>query len=295
MSAEVVQGAQAQGSAGHEQPAPLAREMHFELKESLPSHWCPSHPEFSHAASSFMAALPHLEPYFIHNIREAAAQLEDPRLKQDAELFVAQEARHAQQHRRLNQLLATRYPELPRLERVIKERLDRSRRKHTLAFRMAYTSGYEAITYQLVCFMMDERHEWLADADPNVLALLSWHGAEEVEHKAVAFEVLNAVDSSYFLRLRGFLAALLMTVKDILGMTRYMLRVDGLLGKADCRRRLWQLRFAFLRGLLPRLRHYLGPRYDPRAQPDPECMLRWIARYHAGEDMNALAFPTLDG
>ncbi|MFI5307507.1 MAG: metal-dependent hydrolase [Polyangiales bacterium] len=284
MSAEVAQGT----------PPPKAREMHFELSEGLASHWCPSHPEFSHAASAFMAALPHLEPYFIHNIREAAEQIEDPRLKQDVELFVAQEARHAQQHRRLNQLLAVRYPELPRLERAIKQRLDHSRRRHSLAFRMAYTSGYEAITYQLVCFMMEARHEWLTDADPHVLALLSWHGAEEVEHKAAAFDVLNAIDSSYLLRMRGFVAALAMTVKDILGMTRYMLRVDGLWGKPESRRRLWRLRLGFLRGLLPRLRHYLAPGYDPKALKDPDCMLRWVERYHAGEDMNALQFQSLD-
>ncbi len=268
--------------------------MSFELPEQLASHWCPSQPEFSHAASAFMAALPHLEPYFIHNIRQAAARLQDPGLQRDVALFVAQEARHAQQHRRLNQLLATRYPELPRLEHVLKQRLERSKRRQSLAFRMAYTSGYEAITYQLVCFMMEARHTWLSDADPHVLALLSWHGAEEIEHKAVAFDVLQAIAPSYALRVVGFLAALAMTLKDILAMTRYMLRVDGLWGQRACRRRLWRLRLAFVRGLVPRFRHYLMPGYDPRAQPDPECMLRWLARYQAGEDLRSLPLHALD-
>jgi predicted metal-dependent hydrolase len=142
--------------------------------------------------------------------------------------------------------------------------------------------------------MMDARHDWLADADPHVLGLLCWHGAEEVEHKAVAFDALRAINPSYLLRVVGLLAALAMTLKDILGMTRYMLRVDGLWEQRECQRRLWRLRFAFLRGLVPRFRHYLLPSYDPEVQPDPECMLRWLARYHAGEDLNALTLSTLD-
>jgi predicted metal-dependent hydrolase len=93
-----------------------------------------------------MAALPQLEPYFIPtNIRAAARQVESAQLKQEIEAFVSQEARHAQQHRRWNEILGARYPELPQLKRRIKERLDASKREHSLAFRMAYTSGYEAI------------------------------------------------------------------------------------------------------------------------------------------------------
>jgi uncharacterized protein len=276
------------------EPAEIrVRDMRFELGEHVPSHFCPSHPEFSHAANAFMAALPQLEPYFIHNVREACAAIQDPLLKAQIALFVSQEARHAQQHRALNELLAQRYPELPRLEREIKARLDRSRARHSLGFRMAYTAGYEAITYQLVGFMMQEKDTWLADADPNVFALLCWHGAEEVEHKSVAYDAFQAVHGGYAMRVIGLLAALVMTVKDIRRMVRHMLEVDGSWSDRACRRRLQGVRLAFARGLLPKLLSYLRAGYHPARYPDPPVMIAWLERYAAGEDLRQMTASSL--
>jgi predicted metal-dependent hydrolase len=242
--------------------AGVARELRFALSERTPVHFCPGSPEFSHAVNAFMAALPQLEPYFIHNIRECLSETTPPQLRAEIQLFVTQEARHAQQHRRLNELLAQRYPELPQLERTIKQRLDRSRKRHSLAFRMAYTAGYEAITYQLVGFIMDEKEIWLSDADPHVLALLCWHGAEEVEHKSVAYDAFVAVHGGYFLRVFGLAAALVMSVKDIKRMVKYMLEVDGTWNDRACRRRLQRVRLAFARGLTgqPMLQNGASPR-----------------------------------
>jgi len=275
-------------------PEMQARDLRFALDDGIPSHFCPSQPEFSHATNAFMAALPHLEPYFIHNIREAGAAITDARLQAEIGVFVTQEARHAQQHRNLNAVLAQRYPELPQLERVIKNRLDGSRKRHSLGFRMAYTAGYEAITYQLVAFMMEQKHVWLADAHPRVLALLAWHGAEEVEHKSVAFDVFQAVDGRYLLRVAGMLAALVMTVKDLHGMARYMLQVDGLWPEPACQTRLRRVKRAFLRGFVPRLLGYFRPRYHPSQYPDPPAMLHWLRRYAAGESLEELTPQSLD-
>jgi predicted metal-dependent hydrolase len=277
-------------------PAMRAREIDFGLGGDVPRHFCPSQPEFSHATNAFMAALPHLEPYFIHNIREAgqAAAASNTALQADIAVFVAQEARHAQQHRALNVALARHYPDLPKLERAIKERLDRSRKRHSLAFRMAYTAGYEAITYQLVGFMMEQRDVWLRDADPSVLALLCWHGAEEVEHKSVAFDAYQAAHGGYFMRVIGLLAALVMTVKDLHGMVRYMLQVDGLWQERACQQRLRRVRLAFLRGFVPRLLGYFKPSYHPSHCPDPAVMLRWLERHQSGQDLARLSAQALD-
>src|SRR5688500_7726770 len=97
------------GTAGGDGADIRVRELRFGLGVGLPGHSSPHHPDFSHAANAFRAALPQLAPYFIHSTREASAAIADPVLKAQIALFVSQEAPHAQQHRALNELLAQRY------------------------------------------------------------------------------------------------------------------------------------------------------------------------------------------
>lgn len=261
----------------------------FVFSSTIASHWCGDLPEFSHVASAFMAALPELEPYFIHNVREGLQHVTDPTLREQVEWFVAQEARHAQQHRRFNQLLSQRYPELPRLERQIRARLDHSKRHHSLAFRLAYTAGYEAITYHLVCLMMAQRKVWLQQADQNVLALLAWHAAEEVEHKSVAYDLFRAVHGGYLMRTRGLASAFVHTIREIRLVTRYFLEVDGLYRQRACRRRLRALRISLLTGLVPRFLAYLRPSYEPADEQDPPLLLEWLERHDRGAPFAQLA------
>jgi predicted metal-dependent hydrolase len=271
-----------------------ARDMKFDLSSEIAGHWCPDQPEFSHLATSFMGALPYLEPYFIHNIREAAALLKDDVLHGEIEGFIKQEARHAQQHRSWNQLIGQRYPEFHKLEHALRDRLSQSKRKHSLAFRMAYTSGYEAFTYQLVCFIMKRRHELFAGADPRIVAMLSWHAAEEVEHKSVAFDVFQAIHGGYFMRIWGYAAALIQSHRDIQAMTHHLLEADGKWSDRAAQRRLRAIRLSLLRHLVPELRHYFRPGYRPSEHSDPPVLLAWIERHRQGHDLRTLNLAQLD-
>jgi predicted metal-dependent hydrolase len=271
-----------------------SHDLKFDLGDAIASQWSPAQPEFSHCASAFMAALPQLEPYFMHNVREALELLRDPALVREAECFIQQEARHAQQHRAWNQVLARRYPGFEQLERAIKARLAASKRRHSLPFRLAYTAGYEALTYQVVSFFVSQRRSFLRGADPRVIALLAWHGVEEVEHKSVAFDVFEAVDGGYALRIAGFLLALAYTARDLHKILMHLLRADGLADDRDSRRRLNAVRRALLRHVMPELRHYFRPGYHPSQHRDPMLADAWLAHFGAGRDLRALTFEALD-
>jgi uncharacterized protein len=271
-----------------------ARDLEFELGDEVASHWSPGQPEFSHVANGFMATLPYLEPYFIHNIHAAAERLPAGELLADAEGFNKQEARHAQQHRAWNRVLARRYPGFEAIEDTLKQKLAASRRNHSLAFRLAYTAGFEAITYQVVCFIMDERQRWLGGADPRMVAMLTWHAAEEVEHKSVAFDVYQAFHGGYGLRAWGLLCALVQTITDLRKFTRHMLRADGLWDDRDSRRRLSKVRRALLWRLIPPLWTYLRPSYTPSDQPVPPLIGAWLRSYQGGGDMRVLNSAALD-
>lgn len=271
-----------------------ARDLKFDIGDSIPSRWSPREPEFSHVASAFMAALPYLEPYFIQTLREALPLLSDERIARDARAFIEQEARHAQQHRDWNQVLGRRYPGFERLERAIKSRLAHSRKRHSLSFRLAYTSGYEALTYQLACFILEHRQQLLCDADARMIALLSWHAAEEVEHKSVAFDVFQALHGGYLLRVFGLIAALGTSLRDIRAVMYFLLHADGLLRDRESRRRLRRLRLLLLTKLVPEFRHYLRPSYHPTQERDPDIINAWLAQYEAGRDLRQLSAELLE-
>ena len=50
----------------------------------------------------------------------------------------------------------------------------------------------------------------LDGAHPIMRELLKWHAAEEIEHKAVAFDVLQTIDDRYSLRITGLVAAMIL-------------------------------------------------------------------------------------
>ncbi len=270
------------------------RVLEFELGDDVASHWSPGQPEFSHVANGFMATLPYLEPYFIHNIHAAAGKLPAGELRAEADGFNEQEARHAQQHRAWNQVLARRYPGFEAIEEALKGKLAASRRGDSLAFRLAYTAGFEAITYQVVCFIMDERERWLGGADPRMVAMLTWHAAEEVEHKSVAFDVYQAFHGGYWLRVWGLICALMQTIRDLRKFTQHMLRADGLWTNPASRKRLSKVRRALLGRMIPPLRSYLRPSYHPTEHPVPKVIDAWLRSYADGKDLRTLDSAALD-
>jgi predicted metal-dependent hydrolase len=272
----------------------IARDLKFGMDDSVPSRWSPEQPEFSHVANAFMAALPYLEPYFIQNLREALPLVADKHITKDARAFIQQEARHAQQHRDWNQVLARRFPGFDALERAIKTRLAHSRKRHSLPFRLAYTSGYEALTYQIACFILEQRHMLLQGADPRMLAMLAWHAAEEVEHKSVAFDVFQAVHGGYWLRVLGLGAAFVSSLRDIHAIMYFLMRADGLLQDAASRARLRALRVRLLTKLVPEFRHYLRPSYHPSQHEDPQIVTAWLAEHDEGQDLQRLSVELLE-
>lgn len=253
----------------------LVREPSFAHQQGAGGLWNARLPELSHTLNGFQLALPYLEPYFIDAVRGAREYVKDPRLLEDMQGFCEQEAEHARQHRQYCRMLRNRYPRLAELETGIQKSLVHSRRNDSLAWRLAYTAGYEAITAQFSRWLFANAEDWFRDADPHFASMITWHAAEEIEHRHVAFDVLQAVDPSYWLRVRGLGAALKKTYADLTAAVTYMLEVDGLLERWDSRTRRLRLRLSSAKNLLPSLLHYLAPHYHPSQDREPAAFVVW--------------------
>ena len=259
-------------------PGIFVRDMSFAVEQGAGGLWNAKRPELSHTLNGFQLALPYLEPFFIDAIKEATPGLSGP-LRDEALAFCAQEANHARQHGRYNRHLRKRYPRLADFEKGIQQSLVRSRQNDPLAWRLAYTAGYEAITAQLCRWMLRNAEEWFTGGDDQFAELMTWHAAEELEHRSVAFDVLRAAAPGYRLRARGIFAALRKTYADMMPVVSYMLEVDGYAGRWDSRARRLQLRLQFIRELTPAIVRFLAPGYHPSKEREPPRAAAWRAAH----------------
>jgi predicted metal-dependent hydrolase len=173
------------------------------------------------------------EKFFIDSVRHFVGEIEDPRLLAEISAFQAQEATHRRQHQRYNELLCElRGYDLDRIERPERERIDWAYRELTARRRLAGTTASEHLTAILADEMLT-RKEPMAGADPTIAELWLWHGIEETEHKAVAFDVHIAVGGTISERRHALILNTFFFLKDTMRNLCIMLAESG---------KLWSIR-----------------------------------------------------
>jgi len=157
----------------------------------------------------------------------------DPRLLEEISAFQAQEATHRRQHQRYNEILCElRGYDLDRIERNERERIDWAYRELSARRRLAGTTASEHLTAILADEMLTRKTP-MAGADPTIASLWLWHGIEETEHKAVAFDVHVAVGGTVRERRHALILNTFFFLKDTMRNLCIMLQKDG---------KLWSLR-----------------------------------------------------
>ncbi|PWK73364.1 hypothetical protein BCL76_102389 [Streptomyces sp. CG 926] len=205
-------------------PAPVASE-HVDLRprnvsfgwEDTPLHWLPGDPFAGHMINVLHLLLPAGERWFVHVYKQVLPYIEDERLRADVVGFIGQEAMHATAH---DDVL----PHLKRLgldptpytaqvdwlfEKLLGDRtLPPGRARHWwLMERVAMIAAIEHYTAFLGDWVLNADALDRRGADPTMLDLLRWHGAEEVEHRSVAFDLFMHVDGNYRRRARTWATA----------------------------------------------------------------------------------------
>ncbi|ADI89702.1 metal-dependent hydrolase [Acinetobacter oleivorans] len=138
------------------------------------------------------AMFPPGEMFFIESIRNVRNQIKDEKLLEDIRAFIAQEAFHSREHKTLNNhLIHSNYPEVIEIEAKTKARLDKLR-KLSIVEQVAATVVMEHYTATLARLLLTDQliKRKTTQESRN---LWEWHALEELEHKSVAFDVLNAI------------------------------------------------------------------------------------------------------
>jgi predicted metal-dependent hydrolase len=171
----------------------------------VPRHWFAGSVLATHTFNGLNLLFPLGERFFIRSVRAFADRIDDPKLAEDIRAFIAQEVRHGMEHERFFENIEAHGFEIRRFlavyEKVVFGVIEPLMPKK---LRLAATAAAEHFTATFAegAFQAELLAEW----EPPVMRdLMLWHAAEEIEHKAVAFDVLKKVDPSYSLRMAGLL------------------------------------------------------------------------------------------
>jgi len=193
-----------------------ARNVSFSWENTL-LHWVPGDPFATHTINVLHLLLPAGERWFVHVYKQALPLIEDERLRADVIGFIGQEAVHSQSHDEVLPHLREQgldpTPYTAQVDWFFEKLLgDRTlppgrARRWWLLERVALISAIEHYTAFLGDWVLGAVELDRRGADPTMLDLLRWHGAEEVEHRSVAFDLFQHLDGSYRRRARTWAAA----------------------------------------------------------------------------------------
>lgn len=171
----------------------------------VPRHWMAGHPVPTHIVNGVNLLFPIGERFFVRSVNAYLDQLEDPELRADVRAFFSQEGRHAHDHDRFNQVLRDQGFEIDRFLTSYEQILRALEQRMSPELRLSVTAATEHFTAILAEGVFTG--PILDHAALPMKTLLAWHAMEEIEHRSVAFDVLQQVNPSYWLRMAGLAVA----------------------------------------------------------------------------------------
>ena len=268
------------------------RKVRFDWSNT-PLHWVPDDPFATHTMNVLHLLLPAGERWFIRVVNEAAPMVDDPELKAAINPFIQQESWHAWAHKMVLDHLVEQgidtTPYTDKLEKFLSlgnrgqsPRWPPLLRRLLLYRNLAVIAALEHLKAAVGQWMIQNRGLDYAGADQTMLDLLRWHGAEEIEHRCLVFDVYQNVCGNYALRALTMLPTAPMFVSWWLAGVRFLMVHDPTIS-AKPRWRDW-LRAARqykvpgpwqLIVTVPG--RYLRPGYHPSAEASTQMAMDYLA------------------
>ena len=256
------------------------RRMRFDFEaRGFEKRWHGGKAFVSYFWNALSASFPPGERFFVAAARSMCGSIEDPTFVSELNEFVRQEGQHSLQHRKFNLLVGAQGFDIARYERRFETPLRAATLKLSPLYRLAVTVALEHFT--AVFARQGLKNPRLTEgADPAVLALWSWHFAEELEHKSTCFDLYHRMGGTYRTRMKAAREAWLMIIGfSIEGALAMMKEDESLWDARELARGLWYLLGpgGFLTSMMPGLGAFLRPGFDPRDVDDTPLIEAWKA------------------
>lgn len=274
----------------HREPIVPRENIDFRLDDTIPRYWLHGDCYKTRFLDALHALFPEGERYFITSVRAFRDRISDPALLEEIAGFIRQEAQHGIVHTRCNELLDRQGLPMPQLLEPEISKINEYTRRYTPEFNVALTAALEHFTAGLA-FSYFVTARVLENADPRMKAMMAWHAMEEMEHRWVAFDVMqNVARVGYFLRAWAMIYATRDMLKYAYRITDRLLKTEGYSRGQRLRMHVrnlgWLLhpRKGVYGSLTGTLLLYFKPGFHPNQVPFPAGYRRWRDAYERTGD-----------
>ncbi|GAA5057557.1 metal-dependent hydrolase [Nocardia callitridis] len=275
-----------------------ARDVRFDWTDT-PLHWMPAEPVASHLINALNLLLPEGERMFCATYAEALAFVRDEKLREAMHGFIGQESMHAETHDKvLLEVLAANGidpgPYVRQAEYLFRKTLapalpDGVAYRQVLVERLAVIACLEHFFAYLGDWVLNADLEKF-DADPRVVDLFRWHGAEEVEHRHVAHDVALYFGVGYLRRAAVMTIVFPMFLVLVGRGTKFLVHQDPALPDLGYARLIPRIFGAMWRGALPSVPSLVRsaastfvPGYNPESVGSTGQAIAYLAKSPAAQ------------
>jgi predicted metal-dependent hydrolase len=258
---------------------PVVRKLRFPLNKDRARNWT-GRQALTDMFHGLSLMFPEGEKEFIESVRPFVARIDDPELRAQADAFTKQEAHHTREHARYNELLASLGYPVGELERDMKRKIRWAQKNMSPRTRLAFTVASEHFTAVLADAFLSNEMDW-GGADETFAALWRWHAVEELEHKAVAFDVYDRTVSTYAHRVLVMAFVTVLFGHDIGSYGSAMMRADGVQPRSGWRE-IGKFFFSETKlgwRILGNYVKYYKPGFHPWDQDNRRFLERWNEEY----------------
>lgn len=255
----------------------VTRRLRFQIEKDLPRYWNDNCPVKTHLLNAIAILAPAFERLAITSVLPFKEYPLAVTLKAQLSGFIGQESAHGGEFIRFNQVLKQQGYDTKKLQTANVRNFKWLTRKLRPTMHLSLTLAAEHLT-AIISDLLLREPEWLAHAVPSIAALWRWHAIEEIEHKAVVFDLYQEIGGGYWQRILGMWLVTQMLGGILLGNFFHLIMRDKLLFKASFWKKWCSVCFGkpgFVRKLLRPYFRYFLPRFHPWQQDNLDLLNQW--------------------
>jgi len=256
----------------------------------IPKYWFGGDPFKTRLFDAMSLIFPPGERFFMTCVRDFRDQITDRQLLEEIKGFNRQEAQHSMVHNQYNERMRAQGIDVDGLMGWLEHLLfTKYRGSRSRAYTLAITCALEHFT-SIGAHPLFDKRDVLKEADHRIRAMYSWHAIEEVEHKGVAYDVMeDYAKVGYFTRILAMIETSFMFPSVIHHFTEQLLKADGFTWwqrrKLQAKGLWWVLKPGGL--IAPMVKHYF-PYYKvgfhPWQETEQPGYAEWLAAFNKHRD-----------